>query len=395
MSPDLKIPKGWSKVTLGDVAIEYSVRVKNPAESEYKRFVGSNHIGRFELAVSNWGSTSEVTSAMKVFQPGDYLLVRRSLYASDFRERAARADFEGVCSGDILTIREKENVIAQGFLSAVLNTPEIWAYIVAHATGSITRRIKWRQLQEYEFALPPLEEQRRIAELLRSAMKVIEALLNTMKSAEKLLRSAIDAAAKKAIDSQSVTPLADLVDAERPICYGILMPGTGFDGGIPVVKVKDYPDGEIIEDGLLLTDPKIDDEYKRSRLRTGDLLISIRGTIGRLALVPMSLDGANITQDTARLSIRAEHDSRYVRAMLESTFVQRQIAAFTTGLAVKGINIGELRRIRIPIVSPEEQQEVAQEVIDVRAAIRVIEDRLDQSKRLLKMTLTEHIGGNE
>ena len=140
MSSKLNIPKGWSKACLGDIATEYSVRIDNPAESEYERFVGSNHIGRFELKLSNWGSTSDVTSAMKVFQPGDYLLVRRSLYASDFRERAARADFEGVCSGDILTIREKEGIIAAGFLSAVLNTPAIWSYVVAHATGSITRR---------------------------------------------------------------------------------------------------------------------------------------------------------------------------------------------------------------------------------------------------------------
>jgi hypothetical protein len=91
---------------------------------------------------------------MKLFQRGDYLFVRRSLYASDFRERAARATFEGVCSGDILTIREKEGAVVDGFLSAVLNDPRIWEYVVAHATGSITRRIKWKQLREYEFALP-------------------------------------------------------------------------------------------------------------------------------------------------------------------------------------------------------------------------------------------------
>jgi restriction endonuclease S subunit len=182
MSPNPNLPKGWAQVALGDVATEYSVRVDNPAESEFERFVGSNHIDRFELTVSRWGNTSEVSSSMKVFQPGDYLVVRRSLYASDFRERAARASFAGVCSGDILTIKEKKDVIADGFLLGVLNTPRIWAYIVANATGSITRRIKWHQLREYEFPLPPLEEQQRIASTLTAVRRAEESYLNMASS---------------------------------------------------------------------------------------------------------------------------------------------------------------------------------------------------------------------
>jgi type I restriction enzyme S subunit len=173
------------------------------------------------------------------------------------------------------------------------------------------------------------------------------------------------------------------------------MPGNGFEGGVPVIKVKDYPDGEIIEHGLLLTDPAIDSEYERSRLRVGDLLISIRGTIGRLAFVPESLDGANITQDTARLSLRSDNDTLYIRAMLESTFAQRQIAAFTTGLAVKGINIGELRRIQVPIVSFDEQHELVREVGEVRTAIQSLTARRRQAGSVLKAAVEELVGGSK
>lgn len=94
----------------------------------------------------------------------------------------------------------------------------------------------------------------------------------------------------------SYAELESIVEVDRPVTYGIVKPGLHFSGGIPVVKVKDFPDGEVMLDDLLLTSPEIESAYKRSRLRQGDLLISIRGTVGRLAFVPKELEGANITQ---------------------------------------------------------------------------------------------------
>jgi len=155
----------WQKVTLGDVATEYSKRINNPSKSKFNRFVGSSNIGQWDFRITNWETTESVTSAMKEFERNDYLLVRRSLYASDFRERAPRADFSGVCSGDILTIRENVDKIYDGFLITILNSSELWKFVVANASGSITRRIKWSDLKNYEFMLPPLSVQKEISEL--------------------------------------------------------------------------------------------------------------------------------------------------------------------------------------------------------------------------------------
>jgi len=376
-------------VTFGDVVQLSKERSKDPEADGFERYIGLEHLEPRDLKVRNWGDISDGVTFTSVFRPGQVLFGKRRAY----QRKVGVAEFCGVCSGDIYVFEPKGDQLLPELLPFICQSEPFYEYVISMSQGGLSPRVNWKALAKYEFTLPPPEEQRQIAELLRSATDVSETLLSLMRSAETLLRSAVDSAAERAVDKQSVDPLAALIDAEHPICYGILMPGTGFEGGVPVVKVKDYPEGEIIVDGLLLTDPTIDEEYKRSRLRAGDLLISIRGTIGRLAFVPTSLDGSNITQDTARLSIRAEHDSRYVRAMLESTFVQRQIAAFTTGLAVKGINIGELRRIQIPIVSPDEQRELVREVIAVRAAIQDIARRLVQSERLQKALLSEHVGG--
>lgn len=172
---ELKIDRSnWKKVKLGDVAFEYSRRINNPSESEFDRFVGSSNIDQWDFHVKSWESKDSVTSAMKLFEPNDYLFVRRSLYASDFRERAPRANFHGVCSGDILTIKENSKEVVDGFLIGVFNSPALWNYVVANASGSITRRIKWRDLANYEFLLPPKDQQAQLAQLLWAMDEVIE-----------------------------------------------------------------------------------------------------------------------------------------------------------------------------------------------------------------------------
>lgn len=170
-----------------------------------------------------------------------------------------------------------------------------------------------------------------------------------------------------------VRALNDLVDRMRPIVYGILMPGYGFAGGVPVVKVKDIVDGRVLDGDLLLTSPRIDEEYRRSRLRAGDLLFTIRGTVGRMAFVPPHLAGANITQDTARLAVVGSSPS-FVRHYLSMPVPRRFVKVHTLGVAVQGINLGEVRRIPIAVPSQEEADEVA-------ARLDTLEQRVAEETR--------------
>ena len=167
-------PKTLVNKTLGDIAYDYSKREDKPRESEYTRYVGSDSINRFDFKVERWQSTKEIISAMKVFEDKDYLLVRRSLYASDFRERAPRADFNGLCSGDILTIKENNSLIHDGYLLIVLNSPRLWEYIVANASGSITRRVKWKDLAVFKILIPDLESQKTIVKLFGDIQDSLE-----------------------------------------------------------------------------------------------------------------------------------------------------------------------------------------------------------------------------
>jgi restriction endonuclease S subunit len=178
----------WNKVCLADVAEAYSESIKNPSESEYEYFIGSDCIGQYDFRIGKRQPSSGVTSAQKLFKKGDYLLVRRSLYGSDFRERAPRADFDGICSADIITIREKDN-IAPGFLIWVLYQKELWDYIVSNSTGGLTRRIKWKDLANYEFTLPSLSEQKVLADKLWAAYRVKESYKKLLAATDDILKA--------------------------------------------------------------------------------------------------------------------------------------------------------------------------------------------------------------
>jgi type I restriction enzyme S subunit len=173
----------------------------------------------------------------------------------------------------------------------------------------------------------------------------------------------------------TLATLGELADSDRPICYGILMPGRGYVGGVPVIKVKDIMFGRIDESDLLLTSPELDEEYRRSRLRTGDLLITIRGTTGRVAAVPKSLDRANITQDTARVSISDITTRDYIFYCLQTQALQDQIQHHTIGQAVKGINIEEVRKLKIALPDAAERAAIVK-------VLQSVDTRLDAETTL-------------
>jgi type I restriction enzyme S subunit len=189
----------------------------------------------------------------------------------------------------------------------------------------------------------------------------------------------------------TVQLLDNCVRADAPICYGILMPGEHFPRGVPVVKVRDILDGVILESNLLLTHPAIDAAYKRSRLAGGDVLITIRGTTGRVALVSPGLAGANITQDTARLRIKAGISNIYVYYALQSECCQKQITLQTIGQAVKGINIRDVKELEIALPSQiPEQRAIAAALSDVDELLGGL-DRLIAKKRDLKQAAMQQL----
>ncbi|MBE7376389.1 restriction endonuclease subunit S [Pseudomonas lopnurensis] len=173
-----------------------------------------------------------------------------------------------------------------------------------------------------------------------------------------------------------IAELRDVCAPGRPITYGILKPGPELEEGVPYIRVADFPGNKLNLASIKKTSPEIDLQYKRARLITGDLLLSIRGSVGRLIKIPRVLEGANITQDTARLSISSLVSTDFVYWTLLSDSTQRRMRNATRGVAVRGINIGDVRALQIPLPPAEEQTEIVRRVEQLFAFADQLEARV-------------------
>ena len=152
--------------------------------------------------------------------------------------------------------------------------------------------------------------------------------------------------------------------------YGILQPGPEIEQGVPYVRPTEIDDDRIRLEEIRRTSPEIAARYRRATLRPGDLLITIVGTLGKIAVVPLELDGANITQSSARIRLDPKTaDTRYVRHVLRSPVATRQYDYHRLGTGVPRLNIHHVRDLTIPLPPLATQRRIA-EVLDKADALR-------------------------
>jgi len=177
-----------------------------------------------------------------------------------------------------------------------------------------------------------------------------------------------------------LTEMRTAVCPDRPITYGILKPGPDTTGGIPYIRVADFPNDRLNLATIRRTTKEIESAYARARLREGDILLSIRGTVGRVCVVPRELENANITQDTARLSIQPMLNRDFVTWFLRASPTQKRMQKAVKGVAVRGINIGDVRALQLPVPPLPEQLEIVRRVEGLFALADDLEDRFANAK---------------
>lgn len=146
-----------------------------------------------------------------------------------------------------------------------------------------------------------------------------------------------------------------LTPAARRIMYGIVLPGPSVQDGVPIIKGGDVSANRLRSDSLSRTTFEIESGYARSRLRGGDLVYAIRGSIGEVAVVPDELEGANLTQDAARIAYTNKTEGSWLLYALKSVAVFSQLEVGALGATIKGINIHDLKRAAIPVPPRIEQ----------------------------------------
>jgi type I restriction enzyme S subunit len=177
------VPEEWEVVRLGEVVTLISNAVQ-PSHIAVERYVGLEHIEPGSIRIRKWGYPSEVRSLKITFRAGDVLYGKLRPYL----DKAALAEWEGICSTDILVLRAQKGLEPE-FLAYLAHTPIFLKYATATMTGVNHPRTSWKALQQLQITLPPLSEQRAIAEILRAVDRKIEAEEARQRALEALFRT--------------------------------------------------------------------------------------------------------------------------------------------------------------------------------------------------------------
>lgn len=197
-------------------------------------------------------------------------------------------------------------------------------------------------------------------------------------------------------DDWVVSPLNDLVDQSRSIRYGIVQPGKYDPQGRFMIRGQDYSHGWVHPSELFKVSAQIEERYRNARVIAGDIIITIVGAgTGHVDIIPDWLDGANLTQTTARIAInQGKSDSKFCKFLLQSNCGNDQVAGYIKGAAQPGLNCGDLNKFQIP--HPKhlaEQNAIATLISDVDSELAALELKRDKTKAIKQGMMQELLTG--
>ena len=310
-----------------------------------------------------------------------------------------------IVSTGFAVIRPKQE-LDSCFASYALRAPHFIERVVANSVGVSYPAINSGEMACFGIALPDVREQRAIAAFLDHETGKIDALVAKKERLVELLQekraALITHSVTKGLDPTVPTKDSDVqsfgrmpahweikrlmhvTPDHRPIMYGIVLPGPNVDDGVPIVKGGDVSPGRLRLDLLNRTTREIEAGYARSRLRGGDIVYAIRGSIGSAEIVPPELESANLTQDAARVAPGLGTNERWLLFALRAHAVFGQLEAGAMGAAVKGINIRDLKRAILPVPPKEEQNDIATYLTDRTDELDALTDKIYEGIEKLK-----------
>lgn len=173
-------------------------------------------------------------------------------------------------------------------------------------------------------------------------------------------------------------PLQAISDESRGITYGIVkMEGEPSHGGVFALRCSDVKYRELDLSSVRRVSPEISDQYSRTVLKGGELLLNIRGTLGGCAVVPENIAGYNIAREIALIPLNDKANPDYILNVISSPYFTEATNSNLRGIAYKGLNLGTLSKFLVPLPPKDEQMLIVEKVNHLLALCNVLESRID------------------
>jgi type I restriction enzyme, S subunit len=369
----------WKRVRFGDV-VENCAETCDPKEVGLERFVAMEHLEPGSLHVRSWGNVADGTTFTRRCRPGQVLFGKRRAY----QRKVAVAEFEAVVSGDIYVLAPKD---AQRLLPELLPflclSERFFQHAVGTSAGSLSPRTNWSSLASFEFDLPPLDQQRRIAEILWA---VDEAHRKNLQLAEamEIYRKVALLSTFEAIASAPTKQAREVGDVQLGRQRAPQYTTGRFSK--PYLRVVNVIDGEL--DLRDVEEMDFDErDFARYSLKGGDILITegdITGpkNVGRSAIYRDEIPDCCFQKTLLRFRPGELMTPEFAHAALQHAFHKGELAKIAVTTTVSHLTAERFQKFRFLVPEIDVQQRICAELAPVLQCRGAQIDKMKHSEKL-------------
>ncbi len=388
---DLHIDKThWKKYRFDEVCRQVNEATKDPAAEGLDHVIGLEHIEPNNLHITHWDTLEKETTFTRKFKKGQVLFGRRRAY----QRKVAYAEFDGICSGDILVFEAIEKVMLPELLPFLIQSEGFFQKALATSAGSLSPRTKFKELADYEFLLPPKAEQKRLAELLWAAVEVVEKekremevikvfkdrqmsyLLNGYQHTQNDGKP--DGWERLTISDLGVVSTSSVDKKQRPKEKTVSL--------INYMDVYTSKTKKITSDIELMQVTAPDKQIKSNQVNIGDILFTpsseTKDDIGHSAVVYEDLPNTLYSYHLVRLRFNREIDLDFKRYLFNNPSTLAYFTKRAQGITRMTLSLDDFNETPVLLPPLSEQRQIALKLSSIDSAIERIEKSIWLSQQI-------------
>ena len=347
-----------------------STAKKKPTEEDKEHYIGLEHLDSDCLSVTRWGAEVAPIGEKLLMKKGDILFGKRRAY----QRKVGIAPFDGIFSAHGMVLRPNKDIINKDFFPFFICSDQFMERAVRISVGGLSPTINWKDLREQEFDLPPLSEQRILAEKLWSAYRLKESYKRLLAATDEMVKSQF---IEMFGDCQQLENLSSLCDTF--IDGDWIESKDQSNEGIRLIQTGNVGNGffKDKEDRCRFISNETFDKLHCTEIFPGDILVArLPDPIGRSCIIPNGLGRMITAVDCSIIRLKASILPYFFIAYTLTPTYSGQINEVTTGTTRRRVSRANLGNIKIP-TPPTDQQKL----------FVSIAEQADKSKLLLRKSI--------
>ena len=273
----------------------------------------------------------------------------------------------------VFVVRAINNEVVPEFLHYVLHSHWFDLFVRNVLTGSTIKHLNQEKFYKFSFEAPDVPTQKKIVEVLESIDAVIDKTRDLIQKYTSLMKGVVQDILTESINDENTVKMGTFANAlgGKRIPKGSEL--TIAKTAHPYIRVRDMTKPKVVEltDDFMYVEESDFHKISRYIVDAGDLIISIVGTVGAVALVGETLDKANLTENCAKIANIKGYSPEFLYYFLKSEYGQKEIASGTVGEVQAKLPLKNILEIKVPVLSMQEQEAVVEK-------LRIVDEKIER-----------------